>query len=164
MPSFVTQSENASTPAASFDYVTTLSNWSMFAGRWPMPGIVSATAPQPLALGVRVRVENTDGSVHHERVTAFEYGRRYAIRMELSPPASWLMQHIDEELVFEAAGEGTRVIRRFETVPRSALTAPFVALITPFLLRPAVEAHDRVVARALGYSSVPRNSTDATPK
>lgn len=150
MPCFVTESLNSSSPAASFQFVTTLANWSTFAGHGPMPGIVRASAAEPLGLGVRVRVENTDGSVHHERVTAFEPGLRYAVRMELAPPASWLMVHIDEEVRFEPSGAGTRVIRRFETVPRSFLTAPFVALITRFLLRPAVEAHDRVVASALG--------------
>lgn len=150
MPCFVTESLNTSSPSASFDYVTTLANWATFPGYGPMPGIVRASATGPLGLGVRVRVENTDGTVHHERVTAFEPARRYAVRMELVRPASWLMRHIDEEVCFEANGAGTRVTRRFETVPRSFLTAPLVALITRFLLRPAVEAHDRVVANALG--------------
>lgn len=150
MPRFVTESRNPSSPSACFQYVTTLANWSTFPGYGPMPGIVRASAPGPLALGVRVRVENTDGSVHHERVTAFEPPRSYAVRMELTPPASWLMRHIDEAVEFDADGVGTRVTRRFHTVPRSFVTAPLVALITRFLLRRAVEAHDRVVARALG--------------
>lgn len=149
MPSFVTQSENRRSPAETFAYITTLANWSSFRGHGPLPAIVRASATEPLRLGTRVRVENSDGSVHHEVVTAFEPDRRYSTRMELVPPASYLMKHIHEDVVLTPMDAGTQVTRRFETVPRSWFTAPLVALMTFVLLRPAVRKHDRAVAAAL---------------
>lgn len=149
MPSFVTQSQNRRSPAETFAYITTLANWSSFPGHGPLPAIVRATADEPLRLGTRVRVENSDRSVHHEVVTAFEPERRYSTRMELVPPASYLMKCIDEDVILTPTASGTQVTRRFETVPRSWFTAPLVALITFALLRPAVRKHDRAVAAAL---------------
>jgi hypothetical protein len=149
MPSFVTQSQNRRSPAETFAYITTLANWSSFPGHGPLPAIIRATADEPLRLGTRVRVENSDGSVHHEIVITFEPDRRYSTRMELVPPASYLMKYIHEDVVLTATAAGTQVTRRFETVPRSWLTAPLVALITFVFLRPAVRKHDHAVAAAL---------------
>ncbi len=153
MPTFTTVSTNPASPEANFTFVTNLENWPTFTGFGPLPGIRRATANAPLALGTRVRVENTDNSVHQEIVTAFEPGRRYAVRMEVVPPASWLMRHIDEELLLEPVEAGTRVHRRFTTVARSWLTAPVVWFITFFLLKPAVLKHDAVAAQALAGST-----------
>lgn len=151
MTTFQTLSTTPLTPEQAFAYIVTLANWTSFTGYGPLPGIVEATAPGgTLSLGTRVRVRNTDGSVHHEVVVVFEPGQRYAVRMELSPPASWLMRHIDEEVVLSATPEGTTIRRRFDVVPRSILTAPLVAIIALVFLRTAVRRHDHVVAAALG--------------
>lgn len=150
MPAFVSESDFEGSPEATFDLMVTLENWPTFKGHGPLPGIVRATAPGGiLALGTRVRVENTDRSVHHEQVVAFERGRRFAVRMELSPPASWLMQHIDEEVVLTATAQGTHMWRRFETAPRFFFTLPLVLLITHLLLKPAVMKHDRLFGEQL---------------
>lgn len=156
MASFETVSRYSAPVAAAFAYVIDLSKWSSFTGYGPMPGIVEASLPagEPVKLGARIRVRNTDGSVHHEVVQAFEppapgsARARYAVRMELVPPAALLMRQIDEEVLFETDGTGTRITRRFETVPRSILTAPIVWLITHLLLRPAVDRHNANVAAA----------------
>lgn len=98
----------------------------------------------------RVRVKNTDGSVHHEVVVAFEPGHRCAVRMELSPPASYLMDRIEEEVTLEdTAAGGSRITRRFTLSPRSIVTAPVVWIIAKVLLRQAVIAHDAAVRDAL---------------
>jgi len=90
--------------------------------------------------GARVRVRNTDGSIHHEVVCVFEPGRRYAVRMELSPPASVLMDRIEEDVELAETPEGgTRVTRRFVVTPRSLLTAPIAWFIAQCTLRKAVQ-------------------------
>lgn len=148
MPQFTTHSDNPYTPEQTFAYIIDLTKWSSFPGYGPLPGIVEASVPDgtTLALGARVRVKNTDGSVHHEVVTAFEPGRHYAVRMELSPPASYLMSAILENVWIEPTQSGTHIRRHFETVPRSFLTAPLVWLLTHLLLKRAVIAHDQAVA------------------
>lgn len=148
---FTTTGRIDAPPAEVFRFVVTLANWPSFTGYGPLPGIVEASLPpgEALRLGARVRVQNTDGSVHHEVVTAFEPGARYAVRMELGPPASRLMSGIDEEVLLEPDGGGTRMTRRFTTPARSGWTRPVVWLVTHLLLRPAVRRHDRAVAAAL---------------
>jgi hypothetical protein len=47
-------------------------------------------------------VENSDDSVHMRLETAFKADRRSEVRIELVPPASYLMRHIDEEVVVTA--------------------------------------------------------------
>lgn len=152
MPRFTTVTTNDATPGETFAFVIDLGRWPLFTGHGPLPGIVEASLPagSPMGRGARIRVVNSDGSVHHEVVEAYEPGRRYAIRMELSPPASRLLWTIEEEVDFEEVdGGGTRVVRTFRTVPCGWWTAPAVWLLTRFLLRPAVVAHDRKVAQAL---------------
>lgn len=152
MPSFTAISKTAAAPAEVFRFIVTLANWPAFRGFGPLPGITEASTDggAPLALGSRVRVCNTDGSIHHEVVTAFEPPARYAVRMELGPPASRIMRWIDEDVRLEPVSGGTCIRRRFQTRARSWITAPLVWLVTVLLLRPAVRRHDRAVAAALG--------------
>lgn len=150
MPAFITRSVNRRSPAETFAYMTTLGNWPTFRGFGPLPGIRAASTPDgTLAVGTRVRVENTDNTVHHECITGFEPGRRYAVSMELVSPAAFLLARIDEEVILSDTPQGTEVWRRFEMVPRGFWAWPLVALIASCLLRPAVQRHDRVVAEAL---------------
>ena len=135
-----------------FGGIVDLSKWSAFQGYGPLPGIREATLPEgeQLRLGSRVRVLNTDGTVHHEVVRTFEPHRRYSVVMELSPPASYLMDRIEEDVeLSETPTGGTRMTRTFITVPRSVLTAPLVWLLTHGLLRKAVIRHNRLIQREL---------------
>jgi hypothetical protein len=152
MATFVTESSNARSPEETFDFICDLTKWPLFRGWGPIPGIAEASLPagETLALGARVRVRNTDGSVHHEVVVAFDRGKRFAVRMELGRPASYLMRHIEETVDLEAVPGGTHVRRRFTTVPRSFLTSPLVRLVGGVFLRKAVVAQDAAMANALG--------------
>jgi hypothetical protein len=152
VPSFTAVSEVPVPPEAVFAYMRDLSNWKRFGGYGPLPGIVEARLPEgeTLALGARVRVSNTDGSVHHERVTVFEPPRRYRVRMELEKPASRVFAWIDEAIEVEPTSSGSRVRRRFTTRSRRWYVAPVAWLVTHLLLRPAVKRHDRAVADDLG--------------
>jgi len=70
--------------------------------------------------------------------------------MELSPPASILMDRIEEDVELAETPEGgTRVTRRFVVTPRSLLTAPIAWFIAQCILRKAVEAHNRVVGEEM---------------
>jgi hypothetical protein len=146
----------ACTPDEAFAFVVDLSRWPLFRGFGPLPGIVEATCEGPMALGSRVRVRNTDGSVHTEVVAGFEPGHRYAVRMELVPPASQVMASIEEEVTFEPVAGGTRVRRRFVATPRAWFTTPLAWLFGGFLLQHAVLRHDAAVAAALGRPPVAR--------
>lgn len=150
MPRFETRSTLPRPPAIVFAHILDLSQWPSFRGFGPLPGIVRAAlaGPGPLGLGARIRVTNTDGSVHHEVVEELVPGERYRVCMELTPPASWLMARIDEIVTLSPAPVGTEIRRCFEVVPRSPLTTPLCWLIAK-LLRRAVEAHNRAVAKAL---------------
>lgn len=147
----VNESEIAAPPEAVTDHVTDLSRWPSFRGAGPIPGIVRAEADRPFGVGARVRVTNTDGSVHTEVVEELERGRRLRIRMEMAPPASYVLARIEETLDLRPAGPGTHLVRRFDLVPRSFLTAPLAWVLAMFMRR-AVRAHDAEVAEALAKS------------
>lgn len=151
MPTFVTESTTPRTPEETFAFICDLAKWPLFRGYGPLPGIAEASLPEGerLDVGARVRVRNTDGSVHHEVVVELERGRRYVVRMELAPPASYVFRGIEERVDLQPVAEGTRVLRRFETTPRSFFTAPLAWLVGGVLLRKAVERHDAAVTRAL---------------
>ena len=162
MVSFVTESVVHSSPARTFALICDVSRWSLFRGLGPIPGIAEASLPcdGPMGLGTRVRVRNTDGSIHHERVVRFDPGRLYEVHMELSPPGSWVMHSIEETVELSPWSGGTRMVRRFTLNPRSFLTAPLVLLLRSLLQR-AVEDHNTAVAACLGSSDAepPRGDT-----
>src|SRR6185503_11093076 len=126
MPFFATEAIIRRPPQEVLDFICDLSQWPLFRGYGPIPGIVEARLPEGerMAVGSRVRVRNTDGSVHHEVVTRLEPGRSFAVRMELSPPASLVLARIEETVDLEPVPEGTRMVRSFTTTPRSPLVAP----------------------------------------
>lgn len=152
MSGFVTVSQTTRPPAETFAYIVDLTNWPSFRGWGPLPGIVSAElvgGGSHLAAGARVRVTNTDGSIHLEVVEELVVDRRYRVRMELGSPANRLLAQIDEIVELAPSANGTRIVRSFEVTPRSLWTAPLAWLIAKVFLRRAVLAHDLAVARAL---------------
>ncbi len=152
MPQFVTVQEVRRGRFDVFAYIIDLSKWTSFKAFGPLPGIADASLPegQRMGSGARVCVHNTDGSIHHEIVIAFEPGRFYGVRMELSPPASLLMDRIEEYVdLADTPGGGTRMTRTFIVTPRSRFTVPLVWIITRWLLRRAVFRHNDRVAEEL---------------
>ncbi len=151
MTAFETLTSVERSPAETFAHIVDLASWPSFRGYGPLPGIVSAArvGGGPMDLGARIRVTNTDGSVHHEIVEEFVPGRVFRVRMELTRPASAILARIDERIDLEPRGVGTTVRRRFEVTPRSMLTAPLAWIVAHIFLRRAVVAHDRAVAAAL---------------
>lgn len=136
-------------PEAAFAFICDLSKWPLFTGYGPLPGIVEATVEGDVCLGARIRVTNTDGSVHHEVVERFEPGHRYTIRMELNPPVSYVMASIAEDVELTAVEGGTRIRRTFTVKPRSWLTAPIAWFFGGVLLPRAVARHNERVMAAV---------------
>lgn len=147
MPCFTTESHLALSPAAAFAFIVDLAKWPLFSGFGPLPGIVEASVEGGVVqLGSRIRVRNTDGSVHHEVVETFEPDRRYAIRMELAPPVSFVMAGIHETITLVPAPGGTSMRRSFVVTPRSWLTAPIAWFFGGVLLPRAVARHNAAAA------------------
>lgn len=141
MPSFET-SIRTSDPAAVLGGVADLSRWSTFTGWGPLPGVARAELVDAteLAAGARVRVTNTDGSVHHEVFERYDRGNGLRIRFELAPPVSWFVAGMVETM--EPGGAG--IVRRMEVTPRTWLTAPVAAGIA-WILGRAIRAHNAVI-------------------
>lgn len=146
---FSTESNAPASPEAAFAYICDLSRWPLFTGYGPLPGIVEASVEGEISVGSRIRVRNTDGSVHHEVVERFEPARRFALRMELSPPVSYIMASIEEDVELVAIEGGTRIRRTFRVRPRAWFTAPIAWLFGGVLLPRAVRRHNERVAAAL---------------
>jgi Polyketide cyclase / dehydrase and lipid transport len=143
MPSFTTVTEYRAAPSAVFDAIADTSTWHTFPSYGPLPGIAYAEPNEtPLRLGSLVRVTNRDGSVHHERVTAFERGAHYAVELRFEAPTAWLVRRIVEDIRYEATASGARAVRSFFVEARSFLAWPLVAILAHLLLRQAVLRHD----------------------
>lgn len=147
MPAFETTSASSAPPEAVWAFMLDTSKWTLFEGYGPIPGIVGATLDGEPAVGKRFRVENTDGSVHHERITTFEPYTRYAVTMEVAPPVSWVLAGVDETVWLEPTpAGGTRIRRRFDVRPAGFWAWPWTWVIARFLLPRAVERHNAASA------------------
>ncbi len=127
------------------EQVLDITNWPDFEGYGPLPGIKSAEfeVRAPEIVGSRIRVENTDGSSHVEEIVEWEPERSLRLHMaEFSAPLSRLATDIGETWEFERAGDTTNVVRSFQLHARSALTRPFLWLISKLLKR-AIDRHLR---------------------
>jgi hypothetical protein len=149
--SFQTRTDVATRPGLAFAHIIDLDAWPTFRGFGPVPGIVEAKLVNGTTVGPgsRIRVTNTDGSVHHEVMQVFEHGRHVTIQMELTPPASYVMAGIEERVDVEAQGDGTRITRTFIVRPRWFFTAPIGWLIAHGFLHRAVVRHNEAVRAAL---------------
>lgn len=134
-------------PAEIAGQILDLAKWPEFSGCGPLPGIRSAEfeVRTPEVVGTRIRVTNTDGSVHVEEIIEWQPDARLVLHMaEFSPPLSRLATRFDEEWTFERAANVTHVARSFRLYPKSVLTRPAVCLIS-LLLRRAVARHLRQI-------------------
>jgi hypothetical protein len=132
-------------PADIAGRILDVANWADFTGYAVLPGIQGAEyeVRTPAVVGSRIRVTNTDGSSHVEEVVEWQPDRSLRLRMTgFSPPLSRLATEFVESWAFERAGTATRVTRRFELYPTSAVTRPALWLIS-LLLRRAIARHLR---------------------
>ncbi|MEO8494127.1 MAG: SRPBCC family protein [Planctomycetota bacterium] len=143
--SFSCKAHLAIAPTEIAEQILDISNWPDFKGYGPLPGIKSAEfeVKTPEVVGSRIRVQNTDRSLHVEEITEWLPESRVALRMqEFSAPLSWLATGIDETWEFEPVGGGTKVVRSFQLHTRSTMTRPLLWLISRLLKR-AINRHLR---------------------
>jgi hypothetical protein len=146
---FTTVTEIAASADRAFACVAEPARWPSFVGFALVPGIARGEPSElPQRAGTRIRLENVDGSRFEETVTAFEPGRRYAVRVHLEPPGSWFMRGIDETFDFEPTAAGSRLVRTLAIEPRGAWAAPLALLFAHLLLKVAVRRHDMNIAAA----------------
>jgi len=122
-----------------------LAQWTEFKGYGVLPGIKSAEFEvRTLSIvGTRIRVTNTDGSSHVEKIVKWEPDRLLRLDMEqFSPPLSRLATHFVETWAFERIDAQTRAIRSFEWHAKSAIAKPILWLIS-ILLKRAIARHLR---------------------
>jgi hypothetical protein len=96
---------------------------------------------------------NTDGSSHVEEIIEWQPDRRLRIRMQdFSAPLSRLATHFEETWEFQSVGDKTQVTRLFQMHAKSALTRPFLWVISLFLKR-AIARNLRQMAAASGFAA-----------
>ncbi len=120
-----------------------LGNWTDFKGYGILPGIKAAEfeVRTPGVVGSRIRVTNTDGSCHLEEIVEWQPQHRLRLRMrDFSAPLSRLATGFEESWEFDRLDGATRVTRSFELHAKSALTRPFLWLIS-FCLKRAIARH-----------------------
>ena len=142
-------------PERAWTFVCDPEHWSTFVGYGPVPGIVRARLIEGGAIerpGSRIRVDNTDGTTHHEVVVASDVGRHFALRMELGGIAAWLFASFEEDLRFEADAAGTRIHRTFRLEPTGWATAPLVWAFARYAMAPAVRRGNAALVAAMADS------------
>lgn len=153
MPSFELRVTSPVSAARTFATITDLSLWSTFRGAGPVPGIVRATlVAGTVGLGGRVRVENTDGSIHHETYTEFVPDKKVHLSMELRPPVSYVMGAMEETIEVEGTGATCTMRRRFDVRARFFFTWPLAFVLCRVFLKRACEKHNAEVMRLLAQS------------
>ena len=154
MPSFELRVRSPVSAARTFAAITDLSLWSSFRGAGPVPGIVRATLVSgTVGPGGRVRVENTDGSVHHETYVDFIQDKRVHLSMELRPPVSYVMGAMEETIELEGTGESCTLRRRFEVRARFFFTWPLAFVLWRVFMNRACEVHNAEVMQRLAAQS-----------
>ena len=142
-------------PAEIAGQILDLAKWPEFTGYGPLPGIQSAVfeVRTPEIVGTRIKVTNTDGSIHTEEIVEWQLDARMVLHMtDFSPPLSRLAIRFEEEWVYERAGDDTHVARTFRLYSKSLMTRPVLWLIS-FLLWRAVARHLRQIKAAARQSS-----------
>jgi len=125
------------------DGILDLDAWPGFKGGLIVPGIRKAEfeCRPPEIVGTVIRVENTDGSSHLERITRWEIGVAVEMTMEgFSAPLSRLATHFVECWDFQKEDEELRIRRSFALYPKGIMSRMPLWCISLFLRR-AIRRH-----------------------
>jgi len=132
-----------------FEGLIQLENWNSFKGYGPLPGIREATfvLRSEEGTGSVIKVENTDGSVHQERILEWLPEERAVIELSgFAFPLSAFATRFVETWSFAGEGEGSLVRRDFELYPVNDFIRPVLWLLS-LLLRRAVSRHLKGLAK-----------------
>lgn len=129
-----------------FDIVTAVESLPTFVGYGPIPGIAKAVHDGPLCEGAELRVHNTDGSSHRERIEVLDRPVRYRLRIfGFDSPFRFLVAHATEQLDFVEHGSGTIVQREFRFKLNSPLLLPLgLPLLHVFFARALDRNYERL--------------------
>ena len=98
---------------------------TVFTGFGPIPGLRRITLHAPLAIGSTRELEDNDGLVLNERITALDPGRRHAYTLSgLHPPLAWLVRTGLADWRFAPVAEGTQVVWTYDFELTSPLAWP----------------------------------------
>ncbi len=101
-----------------------LRRWPEFKGYSILPGIKKAEfeVKTPAVVGSIIRVQNTDGSSHVEKIVAWDVDNQISMRFQdFSPPLQRLASHFIETWTFRPVGGGTEVTRKMLMFPKGWL-------------------------------------------
>ena len=129
--------------------ISDLSNWVDFPGYGPLPEIIEAKYEKRTddMVGSRIAVTNSDESTHVEEILAWDPESGITMKLcEFSAPLSSLADHFLEEWTFAPDENGTLATRSFKLYPTSAITQPFLWIISKFL-KGAIEKHLDMMAK-----------------
>ena len=130
-----------------------------FTGYGPIPAIRSITLRGPLAVGAKRRIENTDGSVLEECVTALEPPHRHAYSLAgFRPPFSWLVSMGNADWTVTTVDMETRVRWQYVFTLASAWVYPLAWLLLEFFMARAMQRCLDNMARVLEAGTSPEES------
>ncbi|MBI3070611.1 MAG: SRPBCC family protein [Deltaproteobacteria bacterium] len=127
-----------------FDYAVTSENIPrIFVGYGPIPAVVSATVRGDgiLREGATRTIENSDGSVIDEAITALVRPTRQAYRLPggFKKPFSFIVRSAEGNWVFSQTSTGTRVDWSFRFELTSPIARPFGWLLMRLFFQKAME-------------------------
>ena len=104
---------------------------AVFPGFGPIPGLRRITLDAPPAVGVTRKLEDNNGLVLNERITALDPGRRHAYTLSgLHPPLAWFVRTGRADWTFAPAGRrhAGRVDLRLRTDQSAGMAAGLAAI------------------------------------
>jgi hypothetical protein len=123
---------------------------AMFTGFGPIPGLRRVTLHASPAVGSTRELEDNDGLVLNERITALDPGRRHAYTLSgLHPPLAWLARSGHANWTFASAAEGTQVVWTYDFELTSPLAWPIAWPLLRGFMRGAMQRCLDAMARAL---------------
>ena len=122
----------------------------MFTGFGPIPGLRRVTLHAPPAIGSTRELEDNDGLVLNERITALDPGRRHAYTLSgLHPPLAWLVRTGRADWRFAPVAEGTQAVWTYDFELTSPLAWPLAWPLLRIFMRGAMQRCLDAMARAL---------------
>jgi hypothetical protein len=112
---------------------------ALFRGFGPIPGLRRIHPHAAPAVGSTREVEDAQGIVLRERITALDPPQHHAYVLDgLKPPLRWLVREGQADWRFVADGDGTRVTWRYRFMLTSPLAWPFAAPLLKVFMQGAM--------------------------
>jgi Polyketide cyclase / dehydrase and lipid transport len=123
---------------------------AMFTGFGPIPGLRRVTLHAPPAVGSTREIEDNDGLVLNERITALDPGRRHAYTLSgLHPPLACLARIGHADWTFLPVAESTQVVWTYAFELTSPLVWPLAWPLLRGFMRGAMQRCLDAMARSL---------------